>query len=336
MHSKASSLTVLLPVYNGERFLKEAIESILGQTYKDFELLIIDDCSKDGSAALIESFNDPRIRFLHNANNLGLIGTLNRGLEEAKGAFVARMDQDDIAAPERLEKQLALMSGDLQLLAAGTAMVLLSAQGEQVGALPVLVGHEALKRALTVVNPFAHSSMILRKEAALQVGGYHKDAYATEDYDLWTRLAAAGHVANLEEPLLRYRLNPEGMSISGRNTQKKRAAAIADAQWRLYGEEGPAPLVDWPKIWPHALRKTLTANQRLPYATLHVLFAKGYRRRGKWGLALRHFLAAFKWSAANRAAYVALLMFVMPYRLYGRLEERLSLILNNVRAGRAA
>lgn len=329
--NSSPSLTVLMPVYNAGPHIREAIESILAQTHADFELLIIDDGSKDDSAATISSYTDARIRFVRNEQNLGLIATLNKGLAEANGELIARMDQDDIALPERLALQLAAFRREPDLIALGTSLTLMNVRGKTVGELPVLTGHEQIKRALAVTNPFAHPSMMFKRAAALEVGGYHKEAYATEDYDLWTRLSDLGPVANLKERLLRYRLNPKGMSISLRTAQRENAAAIAEREWAKYGQAGPAPTKDWDSIWPS--RRGLDGAARLNYANLHLLFAKGYRKRGAWFVCWAHAMTAVAWAPFNRSAYFALLMFVMPYDRYYRLEERIAGALDHVRAG---
>ena len=113
-------VTVLMPVYNGEKYLKEAITSILLQTFDDFEFLIINDGSSDASVDIIQSFRDPRIRLVHNDTNIGLIATLNKGLKLAHGKYVARMDQDDISLPRRLEKQTYFMDNNPDVGVCGT------------------------------------------------------------------------------------------------------------------------------------------------------------------------------------------------------------------------
>lgn len=324
-HSSGPSITVLMPVYNAARFLKEAIESILNQTWGNFEFLIVDDGSSDDSVSIIRSYSDPRIRLVLNDTNLGLSPTLNKGLGLAQGAFIARMDADDVSAPIRLERQRHAFLKDPELVGVSTAVTILNVHGEPLSMLPVLVGDEQIRRALSVTNPLAHASMMFRRDAVLALGGYNPDTNPVEDFDLWTRLSALGRLANLDDSLLSYRLNPEGMSIVLQKQMKEQSDRIMERVWSSFGEDGPAPLRDWNQIWPEPRTVAL--------AYLHRLFAEGYRKRGRWGLALRHFFASFGWSASNRGSVFAALMFLMPYRSYSRLEERKTVFLKNARAG---
>ena len=327
------SLTVLMPVYNGGAFLEASIQSILDQTFEDFELLIIDDASKDDSVQTISSFKDARIRFVKNEKNLGLIGTLNKGLELASADIIARMDQDDIAEPDRLVKQLLYFENDKDLDGMGTATMLINTLDERVGYQPVVESSDALRRIVSVLNPFAHPTMMFRKRAALAVGGYSNEAYAAEDYDLWEKMIRKGKMTNHPEALLRYRLTPSGMSLSLRSSQKATTTKITARAWGSFGKEGPAPLKDWAIIWPKRRLANLSGEEVLMYSTLHLLFAKSYRSRGMWWLAYRHLYAAWVWKPASRGVYLALLMFVLPYSLYSRLEEMVTVKFMNARAG---
>lgn len=329
-------VTVLMPVYNGGPFLKDAIESILAQTFTEFEFLIVDDGSKDTSLEVIRGFSDARIKLIQNEKNLGLIATLNKGLSLAQGEFVARMDQDDLAVPERLAKQVALLRGNPEILGTGSALTLINMKGETVGNIAVLTEFEQIRRALAVTNPFAHPTMMVRREIVKKLGGYRSEAYATEDYDLWTRLVKEGPVVNIEEPLLRYRLTTTGMSISLSTSQKQGAAVIANRVWGDFSEEGPAPVSDWGLIWPENGRTTMSVEKLLMFSNLHLLFAKGYRKRGQWNLAIRHLVASFAWSSGNRASFFAVCMFLLPYSWYLRLEEWLMKVLDHSRAGKLA
>lgn len=214
----APSITVLLPVYNGAADVVQAVNAILAQTYSDFELLIINDGSKDNSAEILNALSDPRIRLIHQ-DNMGLAATLNKGLQLAKGKYVARQDQDDLSHPQRLEKQLAYMEAHPECIMLGTAAEIWVADTptERVHQHPV--DHGTLSFDLLFNNPFVHSSIMLRKEAVIAAGGYSTDRerQPPEDYELWSRLARIGQVANLPERLLVYREVPQSMSRTGPN-----------------------------------------------------------------------------------------------------------------------
>lgn len=201
-------VTVLLPVYNGGDYLKRAIASILGQSYKDFELLIINDASADLSEEAILSFVDPRLRYVKNESNLNLLASLNKGLGLARGEFVARMDQDDISLPLRLEKQVAFLDNNPSVGVVGTAFQLIGQNGEKGQTVFPPTDHFALRWILCFANPLAHPSVMFRKDIITKVGGYtssdlvSRGTYPSEDYDLWRRTAKATRLANLPAMLV--------------------------------------------------------------------------------------------------------------------------------------
>jgi glycosyltransferase involved in cell wall biosynthesis len=154
-------VTLILPVYNGEAYLRPAIDSLLRQTFRDFELLIIDDGSTDGSAAIVASYADERIRFQRNARNFGLIATLNKGFELARGEFIARMDCDDISLPHRLERQLDYLACHPDVALVGSWFEKLQGRRSRVVKTPV--DHAAIRFFLIFDNTFLHSSIMIRR-----------------------------------------------------------------------------------------------------------------------------------------------------------------------------
>ena len=213
----ASDVTVLMSVHNGERYLRAAIASILAQTHRRFELLIIDDASTDGSRAIIASFGDPRIRVLHNETNLGLTKSLNLGLVSARTEFVARQDADDLSRPERLERQVAFMQAHPKTALLGTHVNVIDADGHPRGGPPDV-------RALTPLgvrwhllfgNPFAHSSVMFRRSVAWdELGGYDPEFIYNQDFELWSRVVERHSACNLPDILIDYRAHAD--SIAGR------------------------------------------------------------------------------------------------------------------------
>ncbi|CAG1023246.1 glycosyltransferase EpsE [Methylococcales bacterium] len=221
-------ITVLMPVYNGAADLRKAIDTILSQTYTQFEFLIINDGSKDESALLLDAIDDPRVKVVHQ-ENMGLAATLNRGISLARGRYIARQDQDDLSHPNRLEKQLSYME-------AHPECGLLGSRAEiWVGDQPTDRTHDhptehgILSFDLLFNNPFVHSSVMLRKETVLSLGGYSTDPLRQppEDYELWSRMARHCKVANLPERLLIYREVPQSMSRSGPNPFLDRLVTIS-------------------------------------------------------------------------------------------------------------
>lgn len=217
----APKVTVLMPVYNGEHYLREAIESILNQSFSEFEFLVIDDGSTDHSAEIVASYNDPRIRVLRNGRNLGLIATLNSGIEIAKGEYIARMDCDDVSLPERLEKQVAYLDENPDCAVIATHVMLMDESGAPRGTWSddaKTATYGEIRSFLPKANCIAHPSVMIRTEI-LKRYRYNPAQTAAEDYDLWLRLCADGvRIEKITEPLLRYRLNPLSVtSISNRN-----------------------------------------------------------------------------------------------------------------------
>lgn len=230
-------ISVLLPVYNGAQFVREAVASILAQTCKDFELLIFDDGSTDGSLAIIRSMaaSDSRIRF-YTRPNRGLVVTLNELLDIATGPFIARMDADDIAEPERFERQLREFELDESLLAVGSDVFSIDPRGRRLMTISMpRAHHEIDEYTLAVVHGsgMCHPAMMFRAVAFEMAGRYREEYWPAEDADLVLRIAEKGRVANIPLPLLSYRSH--GDSIGHTQASRQREAlymAAADAAGR--------------------------------------------------------------------------------------------------------
>jgi len=198
-----SKVSVLMPVYNGEKYLKEAIESILNQTFSDFEFLIINDGSTDQSVNIIESYDDPRIRLIHNKQNLGLIDTLNKGMDICTGKYIARMDADDISLPERIEKQFDFMEKNQNVSVCGT---LFQVFGNHNYVPNHPEKHELLKAYFIFGCYIGHPTVMIRKNILNQYNlRYDKCFKHAEDYELWTRIIKYSQFANIQKVLLHYR-----------------------------------------------------------------------------------------------------------------------------------
>ena len=209
-------VTVLMPVYNGARYLRQSIESILDQTYKDFELLIIDDASTDASYKIIHSYHDPRIRIIKNTENMGLIRTLNQGLSLAKGDYIARQDQDDISYPMRLEKQVGYLNSHPEVVLLGTGINTIDHQSRNIKSYGFYTAssEDAICWLLMFNNPFAHPSVMMRAKIVRDIGGYDEHYVDCEDYDLFSRLARSYKTTNLKEVLLTYRCHSNSMNAN--------------------------------------------------------------------------------------------------------------------------
>lgn len=211
-------VTVLLPVFNGRRFLAQAIESVLRQSFGDFELLIINDGSLDESREIVLSFDDPRIKLVDNGANLGLVASLNKGIDLARGEYLARMDQDDICMPERLARQVAFLDVHPQVSILGTWAEKIDEEGCTKGDSRAPIGY-LLKYFWWRPSPLLHPTVMIRL-ADLGSARYDPDIPYAEDYGLWLHLRSeAKQLQNLPEFLIKYRVHSENMSIVGRDRQ---------------------------------------------------------------------------------------------------------------------
>jgi hypothetical protein len=202
-----------MAVYNGEPHVKEAIESILTQTFTDFEFVIVNDGSTDRTRELISSFRDPRIHVIENAQNQGLTKSLNRGFTVTQGDYVARQDADDISEPERLAKQVDYMERHQEVALLGCWYRKIDEFGHIVGERQLPCDTDLLRWCLLFYCPFVHSAIMLRKSlVAEQIGLYDESFIYSQDYDLWCRIARRFPVGNLDEYLVRYRITSASMT----------------------------------------------------------------------------------------------------------------------------
>lgn len=217
----APAISILLPAYNCSLYIAQTIDSLLGQTFTDFELLIINDGSTDGTEQVILSYKDTRIRYLKNEGNKGLVFTLNRGIQEAAGTYIARMDADDIAMPTRLQLQKQWLDEHPNTAAIACTIRFIDGKGKEQGMWEEdedTCSYQAIKKMLPRENCIAHPTIMIRKEIALAYP-YDPMQLHCEDYDLWLRILADGLVIEkLPQPLLLYR-NHEA-SITGVHLKK--------------------------------------------------------------------------------------------------------------------
>lgn len=221
----APLISVVTSVYNGEKYLREAIDSILNQTFKDFEFLIINDGSTDSSRDIILSYDDPRIRLVDNGKNIGLTRSLNKGLRLAKGEYITRMDTDDISTPDRLGKQVAYMDTHPEKALLGGQAIAINSEGDKITRWHHPIEPGLLRWSLLFGNQFIHSAIILRS-ALLRAHrlSYDKAFPYAEDYDLWQKISQFSSVANLADVVI-YR-REHSRSISALNSQRQEKTVL--------------------------------------------------------------------------------------------------------------
>lgn len=204
-------VSVILPTYNGARFIREAIESVLSQEYSNLEMIIIDDASTDATPKIIEEYMmcDSRIIKLHNEQNMKLVASLNRGIEAARWMYIARIDDDDIwIDPKKLSKQLAYFRENPSLAVVGTFASVIDEEGEETG---IQIIHASsvsdVRRGFWLRNQLVHTSILAKKSILLEVWLYRSEWLYVEDFDLWLRILSAGHeIANIPEYSVEYRV----------------------------------------------------------------------------------------------------------------------------------
>lgn len=210
-------VSVVMPMRNAEAFLHDSVGSVINQTYQNFEFIILDDDSSDGSRNFVQSLKDHRIRLIINEKQMGVAETLNRGLSEARGKYIARMDADDISLPERLARQVAYLENHPEIAAVGTRVDYF---GGPWGMLDLRPCASAVCGAFLIfATPIVHPTAMIRRELLNGNGLMYRSVFSrSEDYDLWVRLVEFGGLANLPEVLLRYRLHPQSVTSQHQET----------------------------------------------------------------------------------------------------------------------
>lgn len=237
---KHPMVTVLMAVYNGERYVRKAIESILEQTFSDFEFLIVDDGSSDGSGEILRAYPDARIRVLTNAGNMGLSASLNRGLELSRGDYVARIDADDVSLPMRLQAQVKFLDTHSDIVLVGSKYETINASGHSMERVKVLTHPSAIRFCLLFDNPICHSSVMFRRRMVIEAGGYDPRVEVGQDFDLWNRLVYMGGITQIPETLVQLRLHRASVSRSSSSSVKSQyvLTVIQNVQ-RLTGRKIP-------------------------------------------------------------------------------------------------
>ncbi len=241
--SKKPLVSVVMSVYNGEKYLREAMDSILNQTYKNLEFIIIDDGSTDDTLKIIKTYKDPRI-ILITRENKGLVASLNEGIKKAKGSYIARQDADDISEVDRINRQVEYMKQRPNVGLVGSSIRIINERGDSRGVHYVYSESLDVKRELMIRSPFAHGSIMLNKNKLNRHDIYNSEYWPAEDYAVWSSLISDGVCAgNIHEALYRYRDNTEGISSSNPELQKNKSNIIR--QSNLGNFEKLWSPVDW-------------------------------------------------------------------------------------------
>ena len=266
---KAPAVTVLMPVYNGERFVRDAIQSILQQTWTDLELLIVNDGSTDRTRQILNAYDDPRIRILDHSTNIGLAKSLNLGLAAARAPLIARQDADDRSHPDRLRMQLEFMHRNPEVALLGTQARILNKRG-RISRRPGwerAVTDKAIRFQLLFDNPFIHTSVMFRRDIVWhELGGYDETFPTGQDFELWSRVAARYQVCNLPAMLIDYRFHGSSTSARYDDSHLERSSVIVADNLRRY-----LGLQHVPDRWPQLISALHVNPTGVSHSELHEL-----------------------------------------------------------------
>ncbi|SRR5258708_3779747 len=244
-------VTVLMAVYNGAAYLRQAVESILTQTFRDFEFLIINDGSTDDSRAIIASYDDSRVRVLDNPENIGLTRSLNRGLAAARGELIARQDADDVSRVTRLERQVAFMDSEPEVVAVGAQARFVNANGKTISAYgwDKLQSDRGLRWQIMFDSAFVHTSVMFRRSIVWGIErGYDETFSTSQDFELWSRLSLRNKLRNLPDILVDLRQHPKSVSASYPEDKIAKIRGVLRANLKANLPDYP-DVEEWMDLW---------------------------------------------------------------------------------------
>ena len=232
------SVTILTTVYNGEKFVERCVNSILQQTLKDFEFIVLNNGSTDSTPGILNSFSDPRLKVVHQ-DNLGISASLNKGAELSSSDLIARLDADDYCFPARLEHQVKFMRQYPNIVLCGSRWSE-TVDGELLKQrVPFIETDRAIRKSMCLFNPFSHSMVMFRRKTFFESGGYSCKYKYTQDYDLWMRMLNFGEAKNLKEELGVVRVSKQSESFQNAKEQKLEALRI---RWNALLKFGGNPI----------------------------------------------------------------------------------------------
>jgi hypothetical protein len=301
-HAARPTVSVILPVWNGQRFLGEAIESVIHQSLASLELIVVNDGSTDGSSAIAWNFarQDPRVLVLDRAH-AGIADALNTGIFAARAQYIARMDADDHSLPSRLQKQIAFLDAHPKCVVVGSNLEVIDEDGERIGGWPFPKDHPEILNALLGGRcVLGHPSVVMRKVAVIQAGGYRSDHFPSEDLDLWLRLSEIGEFANIPEPLVRYRRHKDAVCVRDRVLQ------LTSDAWTVDDARVKRGLQPLKRGRPPAVMS--------PAATYHFECTRLALKSGLRRATIRHASRTITSAPLWPLPYVALIACLMPTR----------------------
>jgi glycosyltransferase involved in cell wall biosynthesis len=230
-------VSVVTSVRNGEAYLEECIDSVLNQTFQDFEYIILNNGSTDGTARILQRYTDPRLRIIHQ-ENLGISRSLNKGIDLSSSDLIARLDADDYSMPQMLEKLVTFMEKHPDIVLCGSRWLELVGEKLSKQIVAFVETDQAIKKTMSLFNPFSHSAVIFRKKTFITAGGYSERFKYGQDYELWSRMLAFGKTLILKEELAVVRMSEQ--SVSNKNARKQKLEAL-QIRWYAFQQFGGNP-----------------------------------------------------------------------------------------------
>jgi len=229
-------VSVILSVYNGEKFLQESISSILNQTYRNFEVIIIDDCSTDNTKKILERISDPRVKLIKNVENQGLTKNLNKGISIANGKYIARIDADDICFAHRFEKQVKFLETHTDIDMVGSNAIQIDHNGNFIRVTSLPITFESICGVLIFANPFIHPSVMIKKDVFKKIS-YDENYKSCQDYKLWVDMKKNGFKFwNIEDSLIAYRINYDGITRKESLFPSRRLSITEKIYFEIFGD----------------------------------------------------------------------------------------------------
>lgn len=273
-------ISVIMPVYNTAKYLRESIESILNQTYANFEFFVFDDGSTDSSKEIIQEYakKDKRIIPFYSDKNIGYVTHLNKGIEQAKGEFIARMDSDDIALPTRFEIQLKYLLESAHIDIVGSAAILINEEGDELRISYQETDPAFIKWALFFYNPLFHPSLLIRKIFFEKNGVYDITMQPAEDRDMWLRGFYNTEFSNIHEPLIKYRVHSQSISNAKQQIQISKSESALLMQYRKFlGIDLPSEYISFFREFRRRDVDISLLNGDVLFSTIRVLKKKFFK-----------------------------------------------------------
>jgi glycosyltransferase involved in cell wall biosynthesis len=304
--SSETPVTVLMPVYNCEKYVREAIDSVLEQTFTDFEFLIINDGSTDSTLEIINSYADPRIKVISKENG-GVSCALNTGLKHAAGKYIARFDADDICYPNRLKEQYEFMVAHPEYVMIGADADYVNQNGDYVFTYNNTGYSDGeIRAAIYSRNPFIHSAVFYVKDVIVNCGGYDLKAHTFEDHLLWIKVLQKGKVCNFRKSFIKVRLNPESVTTD----ERLRGKRFLEIRQQILTGDGEIS-DEQEKELLSVIKKQASREMRM--LGYHLFIAKKYLwNNHNPSLAREHALAAIKLAPLSRDSYILLVLSFLP------------------------